>query len=142
MKKLLSAISLCSIAVLGLTVSTAHASLGSKLTQTTVGFVTEDKGQQYFACTVSDPTATVIIQTQDVDIQGICPSGSGPVPASTFNTHYFTVNGAGIDPYVTLTVTKGYFVNCPPYGTLNPPAGKPYKHGKGGFCLTSNTQNH
>ncbi len=137
MKKLLTAVSICSIAALGFAASSAHADvvLSSKSKTATIHFVPEENGKEYFWCQVSDPTATVIVQTADVDAQGFCPNGNGTVPGSTFNTSYFAVNGAGIDPYVTLTVTKGHFIGCPQYGQQNPPSGlNPYQP-NAHFCV-------
>ena len=139
MKKLLSAISICSIAALGCVVSSAHADTGfsAKSNKATVWFLPEEKGKEYFWCTVSDPKAVVTVQTGNVDAQGFCPSGHGPVSGAVFNTSYFTVNGAGIRPYVKLTVTKGHFIGCPSLGSQTTPSGLSQYGAGQDFCLSS-----
>ena len=67
MKKLFAAVSVCSIAALGLITSAAYANLDLSHSKTaTIRFVPEEKGKEYFWCQVSDPSATVTVQTQNV----------------------------------------------------------------------------
>lgn len=132
MKKLLTAISICSLSVLSMVVSSAYAD------SSTVRFFSEIKGKQYFWCDISDKTATVTVQTQDVDAQGFCPDGNGTVSGAVFKKSYFVVDGAGIDPHVDLILSSGYFKSCTGY-LRSPPSGlKEYAAGQK-FCLNQTT---